>query len=128
MTVNAFKMTNTIRRLTVALAIVSLAGFWYGQAAAENGGVTVVRGSPSDGKGIDVSRDDRDKITVFRGQPSFETGPALGETAAPSGDIDLISGYNGWFIDRTNNRIVNCYGVQGTQVGQRRIRCVSKRL
>ena len=128
MTISAFMKMRCLGRLAATLAIMSLAGFYCSQASAQNGGVTVVRGSTSDSQGIDVSRDDRDKITVFRGQPTFETGPALGESATPSDDLDLISGYNGWFIDRANNRIVNCYGVQGTQVGQRRIRCVSKRL
>ena len=128
MTENVFMKMRFVRLLAATLAVMGLATICYGQAAAQNEGVTVVRGSAADTKGVDVSRDDREKITIFRGQPIFETGQGLGETVVPSGDIDIISGYNGWFIDRANNRIVNCYGIQGTQVGQRRIRCISKRL
>ena len=94
--------------------------------AAEEGGVTVIRGTPADSKSIDVSQ--VRKTTVFRGQPSYVVQPFPGEAEAPSPELDLIGGYDGWFIDYRNNRIVNCYGIQGTQVGQRFIRCISKRL
>ena len=115
MTSNIFITRSFAGTMVYSLAI---AGFLMASGngiAAEEGGVTVIRGTPADTKSIDVSK--ARKTTVFRGQPSYVAQPVPGEAEAPSPDLDLIGGYDGWFIDYRNNRIVNCYGIQGTQVG-----------
>jgi hypothetical protein len=79
-------------------------------------------------QGDGITTETSQRVTVFRGQPTFTAKDLSAEADKPAQGLEPVIGYDGWFIDRANNRLVNCYRIDGTQVGQRRIKCISKRL
>ncbi len=100
----------------------------FGVAALVAGimGSAISVAAAQQGNGIETETTKR--VTVFRGQPTFTAQDLSPQAEVPARGVEPIIGYDGWFIDRANNRLVNCYRVNTTQVGQRRIKCISKRL
>ena len=77
---------------------------------------------------IGTHRAEDDLVYVGRGEP-VQLG--AGETVvdeAGLAEFEPLQGSAGWFIDRRNNRLGNCYRVSGTDWKVRNIRCVWKPL
>lgn len=100
----------------------------FGAAALVAGfmGSAISVAAAQQGDGIETETTKR--VTVFRGQPTFTAQDVSPQAETRSQGLEPVVGYDGWFIDRANNRLVNCYRINTTQVGQRRIKCISKRL
>ena len=67
-----------------------------------------------------------DAVTVHRGSaiaPGYLSAPAL--AAAP--ETESVGGRQIWFVDRANDRLVNCRAWNTTVIGQRRIICTPSR-
>ena len=68
-------------------------------------------------------------VKVFRGIEGGTSTTASEPTEAEVFSYEPVTGGSGWFVDRENNRIGNCYTVASTQWhGRPRIRCVWKRM
>ena len=66
-------------------------------------------------------------VKVFRGVEVGASTTATEPTEAEILSYEPVTGGSGWFVDRENNRIGNCYTVASTQWrGKPRIRCVWK--
>ena len=67
-----------------------------------------------------------DAVTVHRGSaiaPGYLSTPA--SAAAP--ETQSVGGRQIWFVDRANDRLVNCRAWNTTVIGQRRIICTPSR-
>lgn len=117
------KLITSIAALAVGITLAAPA---VQPVLAQDLGVTVLRGTPIVRGAVDISEPADQQVTVFRGQPAWAP---VG--ASPGGDgsgIEPVGGFNGWFIDRANNRIGNCFRQNTTEWGQSRIKCVWRRL
>ena len=66
-------------------------------------------------------------VKVFRGIEGGASTTTTEPTEAEVLSYEPVTGGSGWFVDRENNRIGNCYTVASTQWrGKPRIRCVWK--
>jgi hypothetical protein len=67
-----------------------------------------------------------DAVAVHRGSaiaPGYLSTPA--SVAAP--ETESVGGRQIWFVDRANDRLVNCRAWNTTVIGQRRIICTPSR-
>jgi hypothetical protein len=95
--------------------------------AQQDSDVTVTRGDQSQASS-GFSTDTSKRVTVVRGQPTF-TAQNLSQAAEPRAPrLEVLLGYDGWYIDRENGQIVNCFRINTSTVGLQRIKCISKRL
>ena len=112
---------------SAALAVgITLAAFTAQPVLAQDIGVTVLRGTPIVRGAVEVSEPADRQVTVFRGQPAWvPVGPA---PQSDDSGIEAVAGFNGWFIDKANGRIGNCFRQNTADWNQFRIKCVWKRL
>lgn len=96
------------------------------QASAHEGSVVVLRGmSPITDAGHEVVTREGD-VTVVRGRPApYE--PVVRSEAEPLEPLEAFSGFNGWFIDHSTNRMGYCFRISTTEVGVDRIKCIWRR-
>ena len=120
-------MATPHKTLLTGAVILGLLAFAT-MAAAQDAGVTVLRGIPVATDGVDVNEAEGQTVTVVRGQPVFVQEESQGQPVEVESELEAVEGFNGWFIDRKNNRIGNCFRVNTYNVGQSRIDCVWKRL
>lgn len=67
-----------------------------------------------------------DAVTVHRGSaiaPGYLSPPA----SATAPETEAVGGRRIWFVDRANDRLVNCRAWNTTVIGQRRIVCTPSR-
>ena len=110
-----------------AVLAAAVVGSMVTMARAANGEVQALRGTSSETKTLPRRAED-DLVYVGRGEP-VQLG--AGETVvdeAGLAEFEPLQGSAGWFIDRRNNRLGNCYRVSGTDWKVRNIRCVWKPL
>ncbi|MDX1401489.1 MAG: hypothetical protein R3245_06180 [Kiloniellales bacterium] len=92
---------------------------------AQDLGVVVLRGTPAASPQPAASEPAQQPVTVVRGETVFV--PSQTQQSEPQG-LEAVAGFNGWFIDRSTNRIGNCFRLNTSDVGGYRIKCVWKRL
>ena len=66
-----------------------------------------------------------DAVTVHRGSaiaPGYLSTPA-----SAASETESVGGRQIWFVDRANDRLVNCRAWNTTVIGQRRIVCTPSR-
>jgi hypothetical protein len=128
MAVKENKALRAVRRIgTLALVAGFLGSAISVAAAQQDSDVTGKQGEqPQASSGFSTETSKR--VTVVRGQPTF-TAQNLSQAAElPDPRLEVLLGYDGWYIDHENGEIVNCFRVNTFTVGVRRIKCISKRL
>jgi hypothetical protein len=69
-----------------------------------------------------------EKVEVLRGQPQDFKGVGTEIDEAALSAFELVPTGRGWFIDRKNNRLGNCYRASTGYYKERQIKCIWKDL
>ena len=104
-------------------AAMGVAAFAGPVAAQGNGSVVVYRGAEAE----TVRFDNRSGVTVVRGQPAAKLVEPV-RKAAHTRVRRIRAGNTLWVVDGRGKRLVACQIRNTTQVGDRRIRCISRAL